>query len=326
MSTVKSKPLMATLKTDFNSSTCPNGLGAIEILAKEEKIAARIYVRNRMAYAIDISNFPIEVIRRIITSEYITATNREILLGKYEKQLNSPAVVDFSVNNNMIPLVAAVSYVKDLFLGAFDYLATIELAQFQWKPNVTPSNISAPEIELDRLWKIVESRQEELKDIADDFTVGVNQVRNLTFRKTKSNVPPSNQIEANIYALATGEWSLLDFARQYGMSLLLASYEARKLWFKGGIELIYDGEFKIKPSEEKQTQYRLENSLRAASVEMTLANVPSSENKTEHTLEIAEHKMQTEEGDPLFIKIEEHLNAIESHMLKIKKLLKEANE
>lgn len=315
MSTVKAKPLMESLKTDFSGSSCPNGLGAIEILAKEEKIAARIYVRNRMVYAIDISNFPIEVIRRIITSEYITQTNRELLLERYSKNLSSPTVLDFAVNHDMLPLVAGVSYVKDLFLGAFDYLATIEKAQLQWKPEVAPANIAAPEIELDRLWRIVETRKDELKEIADDFTVGVHQVRNLTFKKTKNNVPPSTQTEANLYALASGEWSLLDFARQYGLSLLLASYEARKLWLKGGIELIYDSEFKIKPSEEKQNKYQIENSMRRFE--------PSVQ---QETVEPPVVEVKKSSNEPLFIKIEEHVNAVEAHIIQIKKLLKETNE
>lgn len=315
MSTIKAKPLMETLKKDFNGTSCPNGLGAIEVLAKEEKIAARIYLRNRMVYAIDISNFPIEVIRRIITSEYITKTNRELLLEKYSKNLNSPTVLDFAVNHDMIPLVAGVSYVKDLFLGAFDYLSTIENAQLQWKPEVVPSNIAAPEIELDRLWRIIETRKDELKEIADDFTVGVHQVRNLTFKKTKNNVPPATQTEANLYALASGEWSLLDFARQYGLSLLLASYEARKLWLKGGIELIYDSEFKIKPSEEKQNKYQIENSMRRFEPNI----------KKEETA-VSNVDMQKTGTEPLFIKIEEHVSAIEAHLIKIKKLLKEKNE
>lgn len=324
MADIKPKPLLETLKTEYGNKTCPNGLGAIEILAKAEKIAARIYVRNRMVYAIDISNFPVEIIRRIVTSEYITESNRELLLQKYDKNLNHPSVLDYAVEHEMIPLAAGVAYVKDLFLGAFDYLRTIPTAQFKWKPDVTPVNISAPEIELDRLWKIVETRHEELKKIAEDFTVGEHQVRDLTFKKTNTTMRPSTQTEANIYSLATGEWSLLDFSRSYGMSLLLTAYEMKKLWLKGGITLIYDSEFKLYPTEAQQNTYRLENSIReTVPVKAVQDSIPAQVEKTPTVVEKTQPVESATSDDKTIdtVKLLEHLNAVEAHVAQVRKII-----
>jgi len=247
----KQKPVLDFLKNSYNSSTCPDGEGSINVLFKEAKIAAKIYVKDKKVYAIDINNFPMEIIRRVITSEYVDDALRVEMLDKFEDNLSAPEIVEYVKELQIMPDSVLETYMKDLFLGAFDYLSTLGDAELKWAPKSSPKSFCAPSVNVERLWGIVESRRDEFQKIADAFNVGAHQVRNLTFRKTGKNAEPLTQTEANIYSLASGEWSILDFARQFGMSLFLTSYEIQKLWAKDKIELIYDSEFKIKPTQNQ---------------------------------------------------------------------------
>jgi hypothetical protein len=255
----KTKPVLKHLKEHYTSATYPTDVGSIDILSKADRIAARIFVKNGEAYAIEVSNFPLEIIRRIITSEHVSERMRDEILSKYGKDLTNPSVVEYCLQNNIAPEESLNEYCKDLFLGACDYVALLNEATFKWNPNVHPTKLTAPPIRLDKLWRIVEARQSEMERIADVFNIGVEKIRELDFKKTQHSPPPSTQDEANIYSLASGEWSILDFARQFGMSLFMATHEMEKLWLKQGIEFIYDSEFKIKPTTQQVEQSHSQN-------------------------------------------------------------------
>lgn len=255
----KEVPVLETLKKSFNTATCPVGLGAIEIISHSSRIAARIYVDNRHVYGIEISNFPIEVIRRVITSEHISEKHCDELLGMFSENLSDARIADFVLQNSIIPMSVLIVYLKDLFLGACDYIGMIPMAEVNWKEGVRPKNTPVPEIDLDRLWGVLENRKKDFKRIADIFGVGEWQVRNLKFKLVENTDLEITQLTANIYSLASGEWSILDFARQFGLSLYLSSREIQKLWIAGKLNVIYDNEFILKaPSlEESKSEERV---------------------------------------------------------------------
>jgi len=243
----KEAPVLETLKTSFTKAKCPMGLGAIEIVSRSSRIAARIYVDNRNVYSIEISNFPLEVIRRVITSEHISQKHCDELLSLFSDNLNDAKISDYVLQNEMIPISALIVYLKDLFLGACDYIAMIPFAEVTWKSNVKSKSSPVPEIDLDRLWNVVDARKKDFQRIADIFGVGDFQIRNLKFKRVENSDIEITQLTANIYSLATGEWTILDFARQFGLSLYLSAREIQKLWIDHKIEVIYDNEFILKP-------------------------------------------------------------------------------
>lgn len=253
LSATSERPVFETLVNSFNISRCPKGVGAIEIVARSSRIAARIYVDNHKVYGIEVSNFPLEIIRRIITSEHITDNDRDHLLDVFSHNLSDPKIVDYVLENQMMPASVVITYLKDLFLGACDYIATIPKAEIGWKPNVTPKTTQVPEVELDVLWKIVKRRKEEYDNMAALFTVDSNKVRDLNFKRIDNTETEMTQLTANIYSLATGEWSILDFARQFGISSYLATREIQKLWLNKSMKIIYDGEFVLKAPEISNT-------------------------------------------------------------------------
>lgn len=243
----KEVPVLETLKTSFTTAKCPMGLGAIEIVSRSSRIAARIYVDNRSVYSIEISNFPLEVIRRVITSEHITQKHCDELLNIFQDNLNDSKIADYVLQNEMIPISALIVYLKDLFLGACDYISMIPFAEITWKNNVKSKSTPVPEIDLDRLWNVVDARKKDFQRIADIFGVGDYQVRNLKFKRIENSDIEITQLTANIYSLASGEWTILDFARQFGLSLYLSAREIQKLWIDHKLEVIYDNEFVLKP-------------------------------------------------------------------------------
>lgn len=242
------RPVLETLQSVYSSNRCPTGVGAIEIISRSSRIAARIYVKNHHVVGIEISNFPLEIIRRIITSEHISDSNRDFLLENFADNLSDGRIVDYVVENNMIPMSVLVVYIKDLFLGACDYIANIPTAEIAWKPNLIYKKVPIPEVDLDRLWTVIMNRKKEYRRMADVFTVGEHQVRNLYFKR-KGTIAMENvtQLHANILSLSSGEWSILDFARQFGLSLYLSTREIQQMWLEGKLDVIYDGEFKLKP-------------------------------------------------------------------------------
>jgi hypothetical protein len=240
-------PVLQTLTGKFSSARCPNGVGAIEIVSRSSRIAARIYVNNRKVYGVDISNFPLEVIRRIITSEHISDANRHNLLNVFKDNLSDARIVDYALENQMIPPSVLLVYLKDIFLGACDYIVSIPKAEITWRPSVTPKSTPVPEVDLDKLWNVVTKRQAEFQRMASIFTVDEGQVRNLKFKRVENADTQISQLIANIYSLATGEWTILDFARQFGISLFLATREIQYLWANGKLNVIYDNEFKLTP-------------------------------------------------------------------------------
>lgn len=242
------RPVLETLSNLYSSGKCPTGVGAIEIVSRSSRIAARIYVKNHHVVGLEISNFPLEIIRRIITSEHISDVHRDFLLEHFADNLADGRIVDYVVENQMIPMSVLVVYIKDLFLGACDYIGSIPMAEISWRPNVEYKKVPIPEVELDRLWTVVNNRKNEYKRMADVFTVGEHQVRDLYFkRKGDIDMEDITQLSVNILSLASGEWSILDFARQFGLSLYLSTREIQKMWTEGYLDIIYDGEFKLKP-------------------------------------------------------------------------------
>lgn len=240
-------PVLPTLMGKFSSARCPSGVGAIEIVSRSSRIAARIYINNRKVYGVDISNFPLEVIRRIITSEHISDANRHNLLNVFKDNLSDARIVDYVLENQMIPPSVLLVYLKDIFLGACDYIASIPKAEITWRPSVTPKSTPVPEVDLDKLWNVVTKRQTEFQRMASIFTVDESQVRNLKFKRIENADTQISQLIANIYSLATGEWTILDFARQFGISLFLATREIQHLWANNKLNVIYDNEFKLTP-------------------------------------------------------------------------------
>lgn len=241
------RPVLPTLTNQFSTGRCPEGIGAIEIVSRSSRIAARIYVNGRKVYGVDISNFPLEVIRRIITSEHISDTNRRIMLNQFGENLADPNIVDYVLENQMIPPSVLIVYLKDIFLGACDYIASIPSAEISWRPSVTPKSTPVPEVDLDKLWNVVSKRQSEFTRIAELFGIDESQVRNLKFKRIENVDTQISQLIANIYSLATGEWTILDFARQFGISLFLASREIQNLWVNNKLTVLYDNEFKLRP-------------------------------------------------------------------------------
>lgn len=251
----KKKPFLTYLKDSYNSETCPDGEGVINVLFKDERIAAKIYVSHKKVNAIDINNFPMEVVRRVVTSEFVEVETREKVLQKFKNNLSAANIVDYIIVEKILPTNILEMFMKDLFLGAFDYLATLGEAELKWGNYSSPKSFTAPEIHVDGLWNIIENRRNEFGKMAEQFNVGSHQVRNLTFKKTENASEAENQLEANFYSLANGEWSLLDFAKQFGMSLFLTAYEVKDLWLEGKLVLIYDSEFKLKPTETQMREH-----------------------------------------------------------------------
>lgn len=259
-------PVLPTLTNKFSSARCPEGIGAIEIVSRSSRIAARIYVNGKKVYGVDISNFPLEIIRRIITSEHISDTNRQILLNVFSENLADPKIVDYVLENQMIPPSVLIVYLKDIFLGACDYIASIPSAEISWRSGVTPKSTPVPEVDLDKLWSVIAKRQAEFIRMADIFTVGENQVRNLKFKRIENVDTQISQLIANIYSLATGEWTILDFARQFGISLFLATREIQNLWVNNKLNVIYDNEFKLQPPKNSLEINAVPTSMKAKTI------------------------------------------------------------
>lgn len=250
MSVSNEVPVLRTLTNVYTTQKCPDGLGAIEIISRSSKIAARLYVKNKKVYGIEISNFPMEIIRRIITSEHLSDYHRENLLAVFSQKLDDAKIVDYILENQMLPPGVLISYLKDLFLGACDYVVNIPMAEIRWRTNISSNTIPIPEVELDILWRVLNKRKVEFKRIADSFTLEERQVRNLKFKKSDTKLEEKNQMVANIASIASGEYSILDFAREFGLSLFLAAREISELWALGQLLVFYDNEFIIKPNSQ----------------------------------------------------------------------------
>jgi hypothetical protein len=296
-------PVLPTLTNQFSTGRCPSGVGAIEIVSRSSRIAARIYVNDRKVYGIDISNFPLEVIRRIITSEHISETNRNILLNVFSENLADPKVVDYILENQMIPPSVLVVYLKDIFLGACDYVASIPHAEISWRPSVVPKSTPVPEVDLDKLWNVVSKRRAEFIRMAQLFGLDEGKVRNLKFKRVENVDTQISQLIANIYSLATGEWTLLDFARQFGISLFLATREIQNLWVNKKINVIYDNEFKLTPPKVIANVSVVPTSMKAKETAATFLpprpeNVkknPSTDMVTSTPIPVAEATKETPE-------------------------------
>lgn len=297
MATTSERPVLETLRNVYSSAKCPTGVGAIEIISRSSRIAARFYVKDHNIVGLEVSNFPLEIIRRIITSEHITDQNRDFLLEHFAENLADNRIVDYVVENNMIPMSVLVVYIKDLFLGACDYVASIPMAEITWRPNVTYKNIPIPEVDLDRLWTVVTNRQNEYKRMASVFTVGEEQVRNLNFKRKDDSDIELTQLSANILSLATGEWTILDFARQFGLSLYLSTREIQKMWIEGKLNIIYDAEFKLKPPSGINTATTNVSETKENPDEKEIFKLEKELNKLKQMIEETESKLKKLKGE-----------------------------
>lgn len=319
MSSASERPVLDTLEKSFSSQRCPEGSGAIEIVSKSSRIAARIYVENRTVYAVEVSNFPLEIIRRIITSEHITDADRDHLLEVFSNNLADPAIVEYVLENQMIPVSVVVTYLKDLFLGACDYIAAIPKAEIGWRANVTPKTTRIPDVELDVLWNVVKKRKEDYERMAQLFTVDASKVRDLNFKRIENVETEITQLTANIYSLASGEWSILDFARQFGISLYLATREIQKLWLQHNMKIVYAGEFILKPpAQQVNNVEEISYEEAAFNYQQSSKNTPTPDRTVKETLPLQKQHEETP------VNYSKDIDILKQKFNDIKKLTEEA--
>ena len=296
MASTAERPVFETLCKTYSSGKCPTGVGAIEIVSRSSRIAARVYVKDRVVVGLEISNFPLEIIRRIITSEHISDSNRDFLLEHFGDNLSDKRIVDYVVENQMIPMSVLVVYIKDLFLGACDYIASIPKAEISWRPNVYYKNVPIPEVSLDRLWTVVSNRKKEYARMSSVFKVGEEQVRNLYFKRKGEVDMNVTQLEANIFSLSSGEWSILDFARQFGLSLYLSTREIQRMWNEDKLDIIYDGEFKLRNASFKQNAFNAAVNESNAAVDNEIKKLETELNKLTLLMEETKEQLKKLKG------------------------------
>lgn len=220
--------------------------GVAKFTQADKRTQGKLFFRRGKAYAIELTNYPVGVLRRILSSEYISEEHKEQILNHFKDMQDSPLITDYVLTYQMIPERPLTTFVKDYFLGAFDELISWEAVNAEWRDGEETDNFTVPFVEPSKLIELADNRKKFLEKIAQEFTVSAEKVSNLKFRVVKTPTTEVDQMGLNLLPLGKGEFTVLEASQQLGLSLFLAIKSLFGLWEEEVLEMIYDNEFPIR--------------------------------------------------------------------------------
>lgn len=220
------------------------GVGSLRFKHNAKNKEARLFIREGLAYSISVPGVRPEILRRIVTSEYINAETGQSMVAAFQQNLADPRILDYVKENNLMPARVVEAYLKDFFLGAGDELFNWVDVDVEWMPDEESNVFNVPSVEIGTLLKVLSNRHRALDDFAKTWTVTSTNLRQLKFKKNGSP-KVYDQTNANLLSLGNGEWSLVDLSRQFGISFFSTCHMIMNLWIKGAVTIIYDNEYPI---------------------------------------------------------------------------------
>lgn len=220
--------------------------GVAKFTQSDKRTQGKLFFRRGKAYAIELTNYPVGVLRRILSSEYISEEHKEQIVNHFKDMQDSPLITDYVLTYQMIPERPLTTFVKDYFLGAFDELISWEAVNAEWRDGEETDNFTVPFVEPSKLIELADNRKKFLEKIAQEFTVSAETVSNLKFRVVKTPTTEVDQTGLNLLPLGNGESTVIEASRQLGLSLFLAIKSLFSLWEEEVLEMIYDNEFPIR--------------------------------------------------------------------------------
>jgi hypothetical protein len=225
-----------------------SGTGVAKFIRSDKKTIGKLYLKQGKAYAIEVTNYPIGLLRRVLSSEFIAAEHREQILNRFQKEQSSPEIIDYLLTYQLMPERELTNFVKDQFLGAVDELFSWENVNAEWRNGEETEAFTVPFVEPSKLQELANNRRIFLENVAEAFGLDVEKLNNLKFKQiaepTAANDLP--QAAPNLLSIGKGEFEVREAATQFGLSMFLAKQALYKLWSEEIIEMIYNNEFPIR--------------------------------------------------------------------------------
>lgn len=218
-----------------------NGIGSIRFWKKDKKTVGKLYFRGGSIYAIEVSTYVPNIVNRIATNEYISQTNREQLLNKFQDDITNPEAINYVLTYQMFPEKPLMTYIKDYFLDAFDLLYSWDSVNAEWRTNDEPPKTvpTVPNANPFELIEKLEKRKSFLEEeVAPLWNTAPFNMGSLGFRRTVDYTDP-DYITNVILSLGDGKWTIGGVAEYLGLSHFNTKIVIYDLWREGVVDILH---------------------------------------------------------------------------------------
>jgi hypothetical protein len=231
--------------------------GTIKFMRPDKRTTGAIYLNRGKIEGLEINNYPNYILNRVLSSGMVSAENYERLATKFKTTPNSPLVADMVQQFMMLPDKIIVGYVKEHFLGVWDEMLTWQSVKVEWRAGVANRELTMPLVSPDKLIDLGVRRMEHLEQLAREYGIEPEQLDDLQYKEL-TQIDSDDTDVMNILSIGSGEYTVRDIHARFGIIPFNAKRELHQLWLDRVIDLIYDGEFKIKQrnggSEETEAE------------------------------------------------------------------------
>lgn len=242
------------LGTYMNNPAFQEATGKLVINSSTSKRNGAVFLYKGKVYAIQVKGYSGRLFTRVVNSGLLPEEAVYEVQRKYGRDQDNPAIIDYAAQKMLITAEQAGEFIREYSLGAWDDLFSWVGVKIEWRNGATTdtTTFSTRPVSLEKLVDLGERRAKFLEEIAGAYTVSVDDLPTLTYRKIDPNYT-ARGLEGDVLAYASGEYTVSDLVRLTGVPAFNLAVTVYELWETDRLEVWY-GEFRLVRKEIEQMQ------------------------------------------------------------------------
>lgn len=222
-----------------------NSTGAVSIVRKDGRktvATGKIYFRNELIYAVEVSNKPVPIGLRVRTGGLVDNDDLNRIIHRNGGD-TSPRIVNDLLVGQLITEKNLNGYVKEHFIEGLGEILSWDSAVGEWHPNAKTENFVMPYVALEKIRMILNNRASFRKE----FAVAVrtffreSEIDSLTFSTNLRSFPDFAPEVKAILECADGKTTVADIATATGITEFTVFQTIISFWKKGTVSIRLGG-------------------------------------------------------------------------------------
>lgn len=222
-----------------------NSTGAVSIVRKDGRktvATGKIYFRNELIYAVEVSNKPVPIGLRVRTGGLVDTDDLNRIIHRNGGD-TSPRIVNDLLVGQLITEKNLNGYVKEHFIEGLGEILSWDSAIGEWHPNTKTDNFVMPYVALEKIRMILNNRASFRKE----FAVAVrtffreSEIDSLTFSTNLRSFPDFAPEVKAILECADGKSTVADIAAKTGITEFTVFQTIISFWKKGTVSIRLGG-------------------------------------------------------------------------------------
>lgn len=264
-------------------------IGAAKFTRSDKKTVGNIFLREGKVYAASINNYVPNIMTRLVQSGFLD----EEAISKVSRHFgegneNDPKLADFLLDRHMVPEKVMATIQQDFFLEVFSIILQWEDVHADWRIGEKTEFYKIDRFDLSKVIDLVDSREEFLDKVADDFGISKNNFNKLTF--TKIAEPELDEetplIYHQLFSVANGLSHVDNIVTIFGLTHFRTIQSIHDLWVEGYIEVFSSGNpippyqteevnITVPPQEEEKEKENMSTPYQENNSKPFIANIDS---------------------------------------------------